>query len=256
MDPEFSPARPPGGAGTVLLVIGRNDWRRSSLVFERVVDELARTGMPVLRYESRTKVTRRLLEQGSERIVAALPAFLARRLPGRLLTRLARNVVLLLHPGRWDYVVGRRRELHHASPSALRRFIGRVGARRVVLLTHSAGGIAGAMAESAPAVLCHVCFGYPFQHPERPPEARRTLPLERLAKPMLIVQGERDDYGTAAEARQRWPLSPAITLHAVVDDHHYDALGEAEVQALLHTITAFIDQAPAPGARRPPENPG
>jgi hypothetical protein len=43
-----------------------------------------------------------------------------------------------------------------------------------------------------------VCLGYPF-HPPAKPEQLRTAHLEGLACPALIVQGERDPFGTRAE---------------------------------------------------------
>lgn len=252
MRPDVPSAPAVDPAATLLLVVGRNNWKRGSRGLSRVVDELGRAGMPVLRYESRTGDTRRWLDERVEPWLAALPAGWAALPAVRWLLKLG---LLAGRPSRWDYLFARRHEVHHTGVAALRRFIARQHGRRVVLLTHSAGGIAGAMAEDAPPLLCHVCFGYPFQHPERPPEPRRTEVLARVARPLLIVQGERDEYGSAAEARRRWPLSPAITLLAVDDDHQYDALGEVEIQALLHTIKAFIGLAPAGAAAHPPENP-
>ncbi|MBZ8139434.1 hypothetical protein CLD22_05890 [Rubrivivax gelatinosus] len=233
-----SPPQPPAidPARTVLLIVGRNNWKRGSSTLTRVVGELGRAGMPVLRYESRTGRTQRWLEDRAEQVMAALPAGLA---AGRLLPRLVKAALLLSRPDRWDYVITRRQERHHTAAPALRRFIGGLAGRRVVLLTQSAGGIAGALVESAPPVLCHVCFGYPFQHPQRPPEAHRTAPLARIGKPFLIVQGDRDEYGTADEAR-RYRLSSAITVVSVADDHQYDGLGAAEQEDLLRTIRAFI----------------
>jgi len=43
-----------------------------------------------------------------------------------------------------------------------------------------------------------VCLGYPF-HPPGKPDALRTAHLEKLRCPCLIVQGERDPFGSRAE---------------------------------------------------------
>jgi predicted alpha/beta-hydrolase family hydrolase len=72
---------------------------------------------------------------------------------------------------------------------------------------HAAGRIAGL-----------VCLGYPF-HPPGKPERPRTAHLERLACPALIVQGERDPFGTRAEA-EAMRLSPAIRFHWAGDGDH------------------------------------
>jgi len=63
-----------------------------------------------------------------------------------------------------------------------------------------------------------VCLGYPF-HPPKAPEKLRTAHLEALACPALIVQGERDPFGTRAEV-EAFRLSSAIRLHWADDGDH------------------------------------
>jgi predicted alpha/beta-hydrolase family hydrolase len=63
-----------------------------------------------------------------------------------------------------------------------------------------------------------VCLGYPF-HPPKKPEQLRTAHLERLKCPTLIVQGERDPFGSRAEI-QAISLSPAIRFHWAGDGDH------------------------------------
>ncbi len=63
-----------------------------------------------------------------------------------------------------------------------------------------------------------VCLGYPF-HPPGKPEQLRTAHLEHLATPALIVQGERDEFGTRAEV-DSYALSPAIEILWLPDGDH------------------------------------
>jgi predicted alpha/beta-hydrolase family hydrolase len=63
-----------------------------------------------------------------------------------------------------------------------------------------------------------VCLGYPF-HPPGKPEKLRTEHLLGLETPALIVQGERDPFGTAAEV-PGFGLPPAITFHWCPDGNH------------------------------------
>jgi predicted alpha/beta-hydrolase family hydrolase len=72
---------------------------------------------------------------------------------------------------------------------------------------HAAGQIAGL-----------VCLGYPF-HPPGRPDQLRTAHLEHLACPALIVQGERDPFGTRAEV-EAMVLSSAIRFHWAGDGDH------------------------------------
>jgi predicted alpha/beta-hydrolase family hydrolase len=72
---------------------------------------------------------------------------------------------------------------------------------------HAAGRIAGL-----------ACLGYPF-HPPNKPDQLRTAHLATLACPALIVQGERDPFGSRAEV-EGYGLSPAIRLHWAGDGDH------------------------------------
>jgi predicted alpha/beta-hydrolase family hydrolase len=63
-----------------------------------------------------------------------------------------------------------------------------------------------------------VCLGYPF-HPPRKPEQLRTEHLTHLRTPTLIVQGERDPFGSRAEV-ERLSLSPTIRFHWAGDGDH------------------------------------
>ncbi len=63
-----------------------------------------------------------------------------------------------------------------------------------------------------------ICISYPFHAPNDPTRAT-IIHLQQLATPTLIVQGERDEYGTRAEV-EAYDLSPAIELHWIPDGNH------------------------------------
>lgn len=63
-----------------------------------------------------------------------------------------------------------------------------------------------------------VCLSYPFHPPKKPGELR-TAHLEHLATPAMIVQGERDPFGTQTEVGG-YQLSPAIGLAWMTDGDH------------------------------------
>jgi uncharacterized protein len=63
-----------------------------------------------------------------------------------------------------------------------------------------------------------VCLGYPF-HPPGMPERLRTAHLADLSCPALIVQGDRDPFGSRHEVAS-YPLAPAISLHWANDGDH------------------------------------
>ena len=63
-----------------------------------------------------------------------------------------------------------------------------------------------------------VCLGYPF-HPPKKPDQLRTAHLQGLSCPALIVQGERDPFGSRGEV-EALRLSPAIRFHWAPDGDH------------------------------------
>src|SRR3990170_3212781 len=72
------------------------------------------------------------------------------------------------------------------------------GGSQLVIGGKSLGGrIASVIADGA-AVRGPVCLGYPFHPPGRPAQLR-TAHLEALRTQALILQGERDPFGTPAE---------------------------------------------------------
>jgi predicted alpha/beta-hydrolase family hydrolase len=61
-------------------------------------------------------------------------------------------------------------------------------------------------------------IGYPFHPPERA-EKLRTAHLAELRCPALVVQGERDPFGTRSEVAG-YALSGAIHMHWCPDGDH------------------------------------
>jgi len=63
-----------------------------------------------------------------------------------------------------------------------------------------------------------VCLGYPF-HPPKKPDQLRTAHLTGLRCPALIVQGDRDPFGSRSEV-EALTISPAIRFHWAGDGDH------------------------------------
>ena len=86
-----------------------------------------------------------------------------------------------------------------------------------------------------------VCFGYPL-HPPGKPDQLRVAHLPAIATPLLIIQGERDAFGTPAEIRQHLDAMKAdVRLHVVEQaDHSLAVRGRtpAETYATLAGVAA------------------
>ncbi|MEZ5898030.1 MAG: alpha/beta family hydrolase [Hyphomicrobiaceae bacterium] len=90
-----------------------------------------------------------------------------------------------------------------------------------------------------------VCLGYPF-HPPGKPDQLRTAHLAQLACPTLIIQGERDPFGSRSEV-EAMSLSKAIDfLWAVDGDHDLGPRGasgftrKGNLTAAADTIADFM----------------
>jgi predicted alpha/beta-hydrolase family hydrolase len=107
------------------------------------------------------------------------------------------------------------------------------------------GRIATQVAAADPAlpVAGLVLLGYPLHPPGRPTE-RRDAHLGDVRRPMLIVQGSRDTFGTPAEFEPLMAtLSPAPTLHVVESgDHSFKITrgGKAGQESVYETVQQRI----------------
>jgi predicted alpha/beta-hydrolase family hydrolase len=107
------------------------------------------------------------------------------------------------------------------------------------------GRMASMIIEDIPSVKGAIAFGYPF-HPPGKPEKTRTDHLQTVNKPLLIVQGERDTFGTKSEVAE-YALCPSIEISFLADgDHSFKprkASGftqEAHIKAAVDMACDFI----------------
>ena len=91
-----------------------------------------------------------------------------------------------------------------------------------------------------------ICLGYPF-HPPAKPEKTRLEPLRGAQRPTLVVQGERDRFGTPQDVAS-YGLGAPIEIVWVPDgDHSFvprKSSGRTEDQNIdfaLRHVTAFIE---------------
>ena len=110
-------------------------------------------------------------------------------------------------------------------------------ARRLFIGGKSMGGrIATHLAAQALDSLSGVvCFGYPL-HPPGKPEQLRVAHLPAIAVPVLIVQGERDAFGTPEELQPHISeMTAPVTLHVVErGDHSLAARGRKPAETHMH----------------------
>ena len=124
--------------------------------------------------------------------------------------------------------------------------------QRIFIGGKSMGGRVASLAASdlfrKSAIRGLVCLGYPFHPPRRHGELR-TAHLVRLDVPTLIVQGERDPFGTRAEV-EVMSLSPMIGYHWALDGNHDLAprrksghTADGNLAAAADAIVSFISSS-------------
>jgi predicted alpha/beta-hydrolase family hydrolase len=93
-----------------------------------------------------------------------------------------------------------------------------LGPENLVVGGKSMGGRIASMIADEAGVAGLVCLGYPF-HPPGKPEKLRTEHLAGLKTPALILQGERDRFGTREDVTG-YKLSKSITVDFLPDGDH------------------------------------
>jgi predicted alpha/beta-hydrolase family hydrolase len=125
---------------------------------------------------------------------------------------------------------------------AIREAAGTKGPGTVAIGGKSMGGRIASMVADEAGVAGLVCFGYPF-HPPGQPEKLRVAHLENLRTPALILQGERDTFGTRDEI-PRYSLSKKIRLLYLPDgDHSFKpraGSGRTEVENVAEAVREAV----------------
>jgi predicted alpha/beta-hydrolase family hydrolase len=93
-----------------------------------------------------------------------------------------------------------------------------VKAEKLFIGGKSMGGRIASLVADAAEVAGLVCLGYPF-HPTGKPDKLRIEHLKTIRTPTLIVQGERDPFGTRDEVAG-YKLSKNVRVHWLTDGDH------------------------------------
>ena len=125
----------------------------------------------------------------------------------------------------FPYMVRRRKDGTRRPPDrqpvlleTWRDVIGELGSDGLVIGGKSMGGRMASLVADECEVAGLVCLGYPF-HPPAKSEKTRTEHLAGLVTPTLVVQGDRDRFGTPEEVAG-YELSGSIHVHWIPDGDH------------------------------------
>lgn len=127
----------------------------------------------------------------------------------------------------FPYMVRAREEERRRPPDRLpkleacfRQWIAAMPERKLTLMGKSMGGRVATVCGENADVEGVIALGYPF-HPvgKREPDKWRWQPLQQASVPVLVLQGERDTFGSRAELAEH-QLPAGVSLEYLADGDH------------------------------------
>jgi len=210
-----------------ILFLGRGNQQKNSIPLQELLNRLSLSGYLLVWPESRDQSIGKFLAKKSEKSLRWLDwVFGQNELLLKInLLRFIKGLVLILYPSKWDFFLTWCINSEIVSQSQLaRQAIKMLGKNKSVsILSHSAGGIAASNLRDEENLKNIICFGYPFRHPDKEDECYRTINLEKIRIPFLIIQGNRDEYGGSG-IENLYDLSPHIEFVFVDATHEYENL--------------------------------
>jgi hypothetical protein len=225
-------ARIADNAKNILLILERDNFIKDYQLIKTLEESLRETGYVTVRYRSGIASTSTLLDPGNR--LGSLPSFIRKPLKALLLLR---------YPDRWGYFFSwysKTEESIEHRCKKLKRFIKELGeGKNIIILSRSAGGRISSLVADELGIKKLICLGYPFKHPQKPPEEERFKHLANLKTPFLILQGERDEYGGIKEIPGTYPLAPNTSIAFFNTDHEF-ALTKSQYESVSDRIKEFI----------------
>lgn len=218
------------------IFLGRDNPKKRFSAFHEIAHSLSAEGYVVEFFESVRAQANIDLDRQLDVLWPGLSAKIGSEHPAhlRIIRLCVKSLLMLLSPKRMLLLRGVLLKDPFRLALELEQRVNLVP-ERVVLIGHSAGGIAAARASDHSKITGIVCIGYPFRHPDRPPEPYRTKVLTKVSKPMLIVQGSRDEYGSDPALFGPF-LPPDCQVLTVPCGHDYNDLSDADLDKVLASL--------------------
>ncbi|MBP9727312.1 MAG: hypothetical protein KBD83_07615 [Gammaproteobacteria bacterium] len=227
----------------ILLVVGRTNFYKSSIILETLISTLHSFGITILWYENKLTSIQKTIdsELGTWDKSSLNQLFKNKHLSRSYLRSAVKFFLLLKHPSRWRYILNKPPKNPSEQARELKQFIRKLGQKDIIILAHSAGSIIASLAEDQPTLKKIICFGYPFKHPDHDEEPYRTEHLRFIKKPILIIQGRDDEYG-GENIIARYALSSSITIMFTNDNHDYNNMSSEDYEKVLSCVRFFIEE--------------
>ncbi|GAB3660922.1 hypothetical protein GCM10028791_35080 [Echinicola sediminis] len=198
----------------IIYLVGRDNWQKDIHLRNTLVDYLKATGNEI-RWEDPAGNLLYALRKFDKQF-SWIPSFLH----GLVLHGL-RLFFGLLHPSYFGYLSDKRHPSPELRSKRLKESLLKLGSgKEIVVVSRSAGGRFSSLIADSLNLQYIICLGYPFKHPNKNIEPERYLHLETIKTPMLIIQGETDEYG-GREIEEIYRFSPSVEVLFVEANHDF-----------------------------------
>lgn len=226
-------------AGTI-IVVGRTDRSRESDAIRRILLRLEAEGYRLHWFESDYIRSYDRMTATIARRWPSLATWGGNDTPVRRLARVLLRLAMLVGDAyRYDHLYVRLFGQPANNARQLKLMLDAMPEREVHFVTHSAGGISATRIADHPRVGHIVCFGYPFRRPGQRPEVFRTAHLPSVGKPLMIVQGDTDPYGSDPSEFERH-LPTGTTVVSLACNHDCDSLPLEAFERASAAVAAFL----------------
>src|ERR1035437_7856185 len=146
----------------------------------------------------------------------------------------------IFHWNYFNYLFNRRNSSVELRIKKLKMSILKLGSQKeIIILSRSAGGRFSSRIADELNIKHIICLSYPFKNPNEAIEPDRYLHLINLKTPMLIIQGESDEYG-GLEVKDNYIFSSNIELF-FVDTNHDFKISNHDWERVLTKIDKIIN---------------
>jgi hypothetical protein len=218
----------------IIFLIGRDNWQKDDSLNHILINHLKRTEYKI-KWEDPAGCTLYKFRNFENHHLKWLPDYI------KIINLRAIQIFYgICHWNYFNYLSDRRNSSVELRIKKLKKSILRLGTENeIVILSRSAGGRFSSRIADELNIKHVICLSYPFKHPDEDVDPDRYLHLMNLQTPMLIIQGESDEYG-GLEVRDNYILSRNIELF-FVDTYHDFKISNHDWERVLSKIDETIN---------------
>lgn len=217
-----------------IFLVGRDNWQNDDSLNHILLNYLQKNNHEIIWEDPAGNIIYKFRK--IENRIKWLPNYVR-----KINLRLLQFGYSLFHWSYFTYLSQRQNISIEIRSKKLRKSILEMGnTDNLIILSRSSGGRISSLIADDLNIKHIICLSYPFKHPKMDNEPDRYLHLKNLKTPMLIIQGEKDEYG-GIDIKEKYEFSPNIEL-SFVDTNHNFSLNNNDWNKVLQKIDEIINQ--------------